>query len=147
MTEKQQRQGPSSILEQDLTMAELDAGKRASDHVNFALLLHGYDALKDKCMAIRMGDGGSDGVIYDNRADAVRHQLHEQQCYYVYFRNLPGGANPREMAIVLEFQRRAYKAGMRLIDPDNPNGSQELLVTTNWYDSMKAELRRRGLGR
>lgn len=136
-----------SILEDGMTTEQLDAGKRASDLINLNLTLLGWDALKSCCMAIRLSDGGSDGVVYDNREDAIAHQLHENQCYYVYFRNLPGGANPREMAIVLEFQRRAYAAGMRLVDPDNPGGARELLVTTNWYDSMKDELGRRGLAR
>lgn len=126
-------------------MEQLDAGKRASDHINFVLLTHGFDAVRDKCMAIRLGDGGSDGTLYDNRSDAIRHQLHEQQCYYVYFRNLPAGSNAREMAIMLEFQRRAYAAGLRLVDPDDPTGGRELLMTTNWYDSVTSELKRRGM--
>lgn len=144
MNQPQTRQG---TLTRDvvLTPEQLDAGKRASDLLNVVLLGHGWDTVKHQCMAIRLGDGSSDGVLYENRSDAIRHQLHEQQCYYVYFRNLgPGGADAREMAIMLEFQRRAYAAGLRLVDPDNPAGSRELLMSTNWYDSVKSELIRRG---
>lgn len=138
---------PHSVLEENLTMAELDAGKRASDHINGLLTFYGYEQLRDKCIAIRLSDGDYDGTVYDNRDDAIRHQLHEQQCYYVYFRGLgPAGSKPLDMAILLEFQRRAYAAGMRLIDPDKRNGP-ELLMTTGELDGLRASLIQRGYGR
>ena len=119
----------------------IDAGKRASDIINGLITAHPWDDIKDKFVAIRIGDGSSDGVIYDTKADAVRHQSHEQQCAYVGFRNLVGGATPKEMAIYLKFNRDAYKAGMRLIDPDNQrNPVQDLLIPAKGYDEMRNRL-------
>lgn len=139
---------PHSILEKDLTPDKLDAGKRASDLINGMLTFYGWDQLRTKLVAIRLSDGGSDGVVYDNRLDAARFQLHEQQCYYCYFRGLgPAGAKPLEMAIVLEMQRKAYQSGVRFIDPDQPNGGPELLMTTAGLDSIRASLIQAGRGR
>lgn len=142
-----QRQ-PHSVLERDLSPEQLDAGKRASDFINGCITFHGFHNIQHQCVAIRLADGGTDGVLYDTRPDAIRHQLHEQQCAYVFFRGLgPAGAQPLEMAIYLEFQRRAYAGGLRLIDPDNPNGGPELLITAGQYDSLRSELARRNRGR
>lgn len=118
-----------------------DAGRRASDIINGIITAHPWDDIKDKFIAIRLEDGSSDGNIYDTKADAVRHQTHEQQCAYVGFRNLVGGATPKEMAIYLKFNRDAYLAGMRLIDPDNQrNPVQDLLIPAAGYDRMRNKL-------
>lgn len=127
---------PISILEKDLTPELRDAGKRASDIVNEKLAEYGWDNLRRGCMAFRLTDGSSDGVIYGDKQSAVKNQLHEQQCYYVFFRNLPQGADPLEMAIMLLFQRKAYDAGLRLSDPDDQFGGREAILTTNWRDSL-----------
>lgn len=67
-------------------------------------------------VAIRLSDGGSDGVPYDMRADAVRHQLHETQCCYV--KVPPGGMTPKEADAFLEYNRTLYSAGFRMPDPE-----------------------------
>lgn len=88
---------------------------------------------RGKWVALRLSDGGSDGVAYDcagilcpryrklggctGRADAVRHQLHETLCAYL---RIPwDDFSPRAAAAFLGYHRKVYDAGMRLPDPDD----------------------------
>jgi hypothetical protein len=89
-----------------------DAARRCSDHVTLAATCGktGY------WMAIRLSDGGSDGIFYDRRADAVRHQLHEKLCAYVKIP--PGAMTPKEAEMFLGYHRALYDAGFRLPDPE-----------------------------
>jgi hypothetical protein len=66
-------------------------------------------------IAVRLSDGGSDGVIYDRRADAVRHQIHETQCAYVMVQ--PADMTPAEATALIRMHRDAYAAGYRMTDP------------------------------
>jgi hypothetical protein len=117
----------------------LDAGKRASDEINLRLLFTPFEELQHSWMAFRLSDGSSDGVVYETRRDAVKHQLHEQQCFYVCFRNIAGGAKPEEMAVFIKVNRDAYNAGMRLIDPEQPYGGQELILRASDWDYYKRQ--------
>lgn len=112
-----------------------DCGKRMADAINIHITFGNVFELRTKFMAISLADGRSDGVLYDSKKDAVRHQIHEQQCYYVGFRNLnPGGVSAYECAVMLQFQRDAYGAGFRLADPDDVNGGQQALMTAGQFD-------------
>lgn len=63
--------------------------------------------------------------MYDVREDAIRHQLHETQCAYVFI--TPDGMGYREAEIFLQFNRNAYDAGMRMPDPGR---SSSMPITT-----------------
>lgn len=89
-----------------------DEGRRLSDAVTAARLLGG----EGRWIAARLSDGGTDGAVYDTRADAVRHQLHETLCAYVKIP--PGPMPPAEATAFLALNRRIYDAGYRLSDPD-----------------------------
>lgn len=89
-----------------------DPARRCADIVTLA----GVADLIGQWLAIRLSDGGYDGVAYEHRADAVRHQLHETQCAYV--RIPPGGMTPREAEAFLGYHRALYDAGFRLPDPE-----------------------------
>lgn len=75
-------------------------------------------------MAFRLSDGGSDEMVYETRRDAIRHQLHEQQCCYVKIPrdNMPGKA----ARSLLRSTRMLYEAGYRFSDPDD---ERQLIVT------------------
>ena len=124
----------------DLTKELLDAGKRASDILNVYIVHMRWDDIKTRFVAIRLSDGGSDGVIYDNKRDAINHQLHEQQCAYVCFNELRAGASARDMAIYIKFNRDAYANGMRLTDPDDQLGGMQPLMTTGQRDFYRWSL-------
>jgi hypothetical protein len=89
-----------------------DAARRCADIVTLASIA----GRTGQWLAIRMSDGGYDGVTYDHRADAVRHQLHETQCAYVKIP--PGGMTPVEADAFLSYHRALYDAGFRLPDPE-----------------------------
>jgi hypothetical protein len=91
-----------------------DAAKRCSDAVNLHILADSLGAI-GKWVAIRLSDGGSDGVLYDTKSDAVRSQLHERQCAYVCV--TPDGMSPRAAESYLKTVRRLYDEGVTLSDP------------------------------
>jgi hypothetical protein len=90
-----------------------DDARRAADIINMHIMLK-------KCgwVAIRLSDGGSDGVVYDVRADAIRHQLHENQCAYFLLPEIP--VTPWECDVMLRYNRQLYDNGVRMGDPDAP---------------------------
>jgi hypothetical protein len=91
------------------------AAHRCSDAVNVHILGQG-DGVYGKWVAVKLEDGRSDGVLYDRKRDAVRHQLHETQCAYICIP--PGGMTPRQAENFLRFQRALYDMGCRIADPD-----------------------------
>lgn len=127
----------------DVSQDLLDAGKRASDFVNNYLTLQEPWEIRNCFLAFKLADGSTDGVLYDTKRDAARHQKgNEQQYYYFCFRNCLGGTNPREMAIVLKFARDAYRnPKFRLVDPDDQFGGKQVLMTSARYDADYRTLR------
>jgi len=119
--------------------ADFNAAKRMSDALN--TYIHGLREhlfeLRDKWMAFRLSDGTSDGVLYDSKRDAVRHQDDEFRCAYISFRNILGGASPQECVRVLNFTRDAYDAGFRLADPDDVHGGPDVAPTTAQMDAQQ----------
>lgn len=113
-----------------------DAAKKCADIVNGLVTAYPWDELKTKWVAIRLSDGGHDGTLYDTKRDAVRFQLDEFLCAYISFRNMPAGINPIEAERFLDWNRRAYKAGFRLPDPDAQHGGAELFPTIEQYDTL-----------
>lgn len=90
-----------------------DAANRCSDQVR----LHIVAGNAGKWAAIKLADGSSDGIAYDERADAIEHQLHESLCCYVKipYDDMP----PREAEAFMAVNRKLYDAGFRLTDPDD----------------------------
>lgn len=120
----------------------MEAGKRASDHVNLHRLAQKWEDIQSKWIAVNLGDGGSDGVLYDSKRDAVKHQRHEQLCAYVAFKNLVAGSTPLDMAIFIKFTRDAYKAGFRLPDPDDQFGGKDVAPTSGQIDYYRGRPQR-----
>lgn len=87
------------------------AGARAADVLNEALRA----GLVGCWVAIRLSDGGSDGHVYELRADAVRYQLNELQCMYLAVP--PMMTSPVEAQRLIDMHRDMYDAGLRMTDP------------------------------
>jgi hypothetical protein len=124
---------------EELSNHLLDIGKRASDIVNIYITGMDFEEIKHRYIAIRLRDGGTDGVLYDSKQDAIKHQPHERQCAYVCLINLASGSSPRDMAIYLKMNRDAYYRGLRLTDPDDPTGGPDVLATSrirDYYNRM-----------
>lgn len=120
-----------------------DYAKRMSDIVNGFLAFVQPWELRTKCLAIRLVDGGSDGALYDNKRDAVRHQLDEYLCAYFFYRNCMGGITPREAMKFMDYTRAAYDAGMRLPDPDDVNGGPDHFMSVSQHDNWTGRNARR----
>jgi hypothetical protein len=83
-----------------------DKGQRCSDLVR-QHLLDDPETAQVSWVAIRLSDGGSDGVLYPAKELAVAYQLHETQC--AYMRILPGGIPPREATSFLYHIAQLYE--------------------------------------
>lgn len=94
---------------------EIDAARRCADAYNFQITVHGENAY-GRWIAVRLIDGSSDATLYDSKADAVRHQLHEMQCAYICI--VPGTMTADDAESFLRTNRKLYDAGLRLSDPD-----------------------------
>lgn len=114
-----------------------DAAKRMSDIINALVTFTPVWDLRSKWIAIRLSDGGYDGVLYDTREDAISHQIDERFCAYVFMQSMIQGAKPLDCAIYLEFHRQAYDAGMRLHEPEAP----QLIMPTKTYDRLTGRVR------
>lgn len=96
-----------------------DAARRGADSVNVHIWAHGHEA-RGKWVAVRLSDGGSDGQLYDSRADAIRFQLHEHQCIYVCLPPFGQTMKPYEVEAMMTYFRSLYDAGHRWGDADAP---------------------------
>lgn len=111
-----------------------DSARRMADTINLHWTIQQWGAI-GKWVAIRLSDGGSDGVLYDKKREAVRHQLHEYQCAYV--RIIRDQMSVCEAHTFLEVSRRAYDAGFRLSDPDSRTGGRDLLLSARIEERRK----------
>lgn len=120
----------------------MDAARRGSDIVNEILASNSFHDIAHKWIAIRLADGGYDGILYDTRRDAVRHQKNEFLCMYMTFHNIRNGLRPDMLARVLWYHREAYRAGFRLPDPEDKHGGKELAMTTAANDHYRNRITR-----
>lgn len=111
-----------------------ERGRRLADHVRAARAIGG----QGRWIAARLSDGGTDGTVYDTKADAVRHQLHETQCAYLV---VPPAEMPEAEATAwLEMHDKMYAAGYRLQDPDvNPMMTRADVPALNRAGRRRAE--------
>ena len=125
---------------QCMHITETDAAKRMANIINgYVTFVHPWE-LKSKWVAIKLVDGGSDGVLYDSREDAIRHQSDERFYAFVCMGAMMSGAKPYDCAIYLEFHREAYDANMRLHEPQAP----QLIMPTGTYDRFTGRVRGKG---
>lgn len=108
-----------------------DAGRRAFDVVNAYVSFVPWDERINSWIAVRLHDGGSDGVLYSSKRDAVRHQPDEFMCGYFSYRGSPNGfASKKDAQVWLDFHREAYESGFRTPDPDAASGGLDLIMPT-----------------
>ena len=121
---------------------EIDAAKRLSDIINSLVVVYPLDVLTHSWIAVRLSDGGYDGVLYDSRRDAVRHQKYEKECAYVQLTAVMGGMPVKEAFAFLDYYRGVYATpGASLPDPEAPNGGTDL-ITPLTIEDMRSAIRR-----
>jgi hypothetical protein len=109
-----------------------DAAKRMSGEINLRIMCQPWDVLTHTCMAFRLDDGTSDGVLYPNRKTALQYQL--RPCCVFYFRNSLGGTNPLDCQIFLTVNRIAYESDrVTWTDPESP----DFIISTRSAEIMK----------
>jgi hypothetical protein len=107
----------AAVISRDSELYALqEAGKRMADALNLQLIVNGI-AVTGRWMAFALADGSSDNVLYDTRADAIRHQRHQTLAHYEQMR--PKSWSDGECAFSLHYARAAYDAGWRP-EPEAP---------------------------
>lgn len=95
-----------------ITQEECSAAQRMSEAVNLHVMADREQREQRSTpgfIAIDLADGRCpDGVLYDSRSDATRHQ---SSPYRFYVKIGPATMSPREALVVLMYARRAYEAG------------------------------------
>ena len=109
-----------------------DAAKRMHDTINLMHIARTWDELKNGWMAFKLADGTTDNILYATRADAIKHQLHEQTCLYLCMRKTLGGIPLRDCQLLIDLHRHIYDAGGRLADPEAP----DFIMSTYGHDVM-----------
>ena len=92
-----------------------DAAKRVSDTYRLHKTAQGAAAL-GRFIAVALADGTSDGVLYDTKTDAVRHQ-HHNEMWFAYVCIGPHDMAPCEAEEFLATVRLFYDAGIPMQDP------------------------------
>jgi hypothetical protein len=96
-----------------------DDAKRLADAINLHIHAQGADAFY-KIIAFRLQDGSSDGALYDNRDDAIRH-TRAKPGIWAYAQVDPTGSSPREAESALKWARFTYHdLGARIDSADDP---------------------------
>lgn len=114
-----------------------DAAKRISDAAMMAWTVYGWDSVR-KWMSFKLEDGRTDHGLYPSKRDAVRHVPNELA--YAFICLHPGGMGLCEAEIMLQFTRKAVKAGFRLADPDSPHGGRDVIPRIS-TEKIHAQLR------
>ena len=109
-----------------------DAAKRIHETINIMHIARTWEELKRGWMAFKLADGTTDNVLYDTRADAIKHQLSEQTCLYIAMRKTLGGVPLRDCQLLLDVHRHIYDNGGRLADPQAP----DVIMSTYGHDVL-----------
>lgn len=117
-----------------------DAAKRIADQYNLHRIGAEYDSI-GRWIAARLTDGTSDGVLYDTKADAVRHQHHDEN-YYTFIRINPTSMNACEAAVMLKTARTLYDNGLRLADPNDVTGGKDVIRRSTVEDQLNQSVGR-----
>jgi hypothetical protein len=97
-----------------------DAARRMAEGIGVRIVFTPWDLLVRSCMAFRLDDGSTDGVLYPDRKTALSYQL--RPCCVFYFRNSPGGVDAFDCQIFLNINRLAYENDrITWVDPESPD--------------------------
>lgn len=121
-----------------------DAAKRIADAYNLHRIAGAGLGLSQvgKVFAARLSDGTSDGVLYDDIRDAIRHQKHNAR-WYCYLRIQRDAMTVCNAASFLKFHREADKAGLNFVGRhDEPQSAMEIIprLTVEDHQRQRAAL-------
>jgi hypothetical protein len=107
-----------------------------AEYINIMVIAHPWASICNGWMAFKLVDGSTDGVLYETRKDAIKHQLDERWCCYFFMRAAMGGVKPLDCQLYINMHRQAYDGGMRLAEPEAPS----LIMSTRAYDIMTGKV-------
>jgi hypothetical protein len=115
----------------DCTVAD-DIARRCWEQVKNVAVHTDWETRMHSIITIKLGDGSTDGVLYETKRDAVRACHGDEQWFAFFsFRSAPNGfASPKDAAIFLAWHRLAYERGFRLPDPDDSRGGPDMIMPT-----------------
>jgi len=122
-----------------------DAARRVADTWNLHLaaarngrgLAFGLTAM-GRWIAVALADGRGDGVVYETRRDAVRHQHHNER-FFAFLQLQPFQLTICQAESYLYMHRLCYDAGGVLSDPEG-SGHELIpaLTAEEFNDQLKA---------
>jgi hypothetical protein len=95
-------------------LAYSDAARRLADTATLHVIADPSNI--GKWIAARLADGTDDKNIYASRREAVQSHWFEEK-YWCFCQLHPGGMQPQEAEVFLDYHRKIYDAGFRLPDP------------------------------
>jgi hypothetical protein len=114
---------PGCRFAQEADGGHSDAAKRLADWYTLHRIA---GARPGMCFAVRLGDGTSDGAIYDDKAQAVCHQKGDPR-WFAYVTINPPSMTVCEAASVIRFQRHAYHLSDVTADRDDRRGGPDVI--------------------
>lgn len=96
------------------TLRHSDPAKRLCDTFNMHRVADPIGNL-GKWFAVAIADGTSDNTLYDNRADAISHQ-HHNEFYFAYVQVVPSTMNLCDAELFLAGVRKTYEARKSLME-------------------------------
>jgi hypothetical protein len=121
-----------------------DAAKRIRDIYNLhraagaAGAAFGLNSTLNKIFAVALADGTSDGVLYDTRFDAIRHQHHNEK-WYAYLRVERFVMSTCQADSMLKWHREAYDKGLVFVDRDDARlSSMEIIQRMTTEDHRRS---------
>lgn len=106
-----------------------DAAKRVTDVYNLHRVADPYGCI-GFWIACALADGSSDGVLYETKQDAIRHQHHNEN-YYTFIQIVPSTMTECEAEVMLKVARMAYDKGWRITDGLSRH---DLIKRLGWED-------------
>lgn len=122
-----------------------DAAKRVRDTYNLhraaglAGAGFGLNSTLNKIFAVALADGRSDGVLYDTRHDAIRHQHHNEK-WYAYLRVERYVMSTCQAEGMLKWHREAYDKGLVFVDRDDARLSSMELIQRMTREDHRRQL-------
>lgn len=95
-------------------LASFARAQKAHGHLSLYQMVHGSEGM-NRWLAISLADGSCDQNPYATKAEAIRFQLHETQCAYLFFNGMP---TLGELRLFLDTNEELYDAEMSLADPN-----------------------------
>ncbi len=108
-----------------------DAAKRMRDVIALhQTALSNDELIAGRYAAVRLSDGGSDGVAYETVTQAIGYQLHETQCGYFRIPPNPARWGMATCDSLLWYVRARYDAGYR------PSTDRQLMMPLKLEDLL-----------